>query len=620
MTTVKLPDFVSERFVSLGSKTAPMQLLGEQVLAVSAQPDARCRVTQADVDVGLLPEKFFRAVGELHELAAIELKDARAAPELQFVVPQKRSMSWSTAALLEYSLRANRDVHEAPLPDTRGVDADVSPIFGAARHHSGGTGMSAGAKRSRQALVQMAFAAVCAGTAVAPAHAAGGAETEVCYGVAKAGQNECANSTCFHLCSGLSHTDRDPTEWMMVPKGTCTQLGGKVQAAPLACPSDTSSTAKSAPAVDVAAGTALYAHGDSGRALPACAACHGPAGNSNAPDYPRLAGQYASYLDGQLRAFRDRSRVNDVMNTAVASLTDGDIANLSAYLSMQKPEFIDTSATPTVVVGKPFRDCANNCPEMVPLPAGRFIMGSPPNEVGRFGNETQHVVDIAKPFAIGRFDVTFDEWDACVKDGGCNGYRPSDEGWGYGNRPVINITWNDAQSYLDWLTKRTGVRYRLPSEAEWEYAARGGTTTARWWGGQISRTDAKYGPDECPQQKHCGGFASGPGNWVHTAPVGSFPANPFGLFDALGNVWQWTADCWHSEYQGAPTDGRPWDEPSCKRRVVRGGSWTDVPSFVRSAARSGVSPDARRGHVGLRVVREMAVAQPQSAGSTVDGD
>lgn len=536
--------------------------------------------------------------------------------ELQFVVfPQKRSMSPSTAALLDYSLHATRDVRAVPLPETRGVNANVAPIFAAGRHYRRGTGMSADTKRSRQVLVHMAFAAVCAGTAVA--HAAGDAETEVCYGVAKASQNECANSTCFHLCSGLSRTDRDPTEWMTVPKGTCTQLGGKVQAAPHACPSDTSSTAKSAPVVDVAAGAALYGHGDSDRAVPACAACHGPAGNSIVPDYPRLAGQYASYLDGQLRAFRDRSRVNDIMRTAVASLTDGDIANLSAYLSVQKPEFTNknknTGATRTVVAGKPFRDCANNCPEMVPLPAGRFIMGSPQNEVGRFGNETQHAVDIVKPFAIGRFDVTFDEWDACVKDGGCNGYRPSDEGWGRGNRPVINIMWDDAQNYLDWLTKKTMVRYRFPSEAEWEYAARGGTTTARWWGDKISRADAKYGPDECPQQKNCGGFASGPGNWVYTAPVGSFPANPFGLFDVLGNVWQWTADCWHSDYQTAPTDGRPWDEPTCNRRVARGGSWTDLPSFVRSATRSGISSGARRSHVGLRVVREMAVTQPQAA-------
>lgn len=469
------------------------------------------------------------------------------------------------------------------------------------------------AARNRQALIQAAFAAVCAAAATIPAQAADKTDTEVCYGVAKAGQNECANTTCFHLCSGLSRLDRDATEWMTVPKGTCTQLGGKAQPAPISCPGDTSASAKSSPVADVAAGAALYGHGDTTRALPACAACHGPSGNPKAPDYPRLAGQYAGYLDGQLRAFRDRLRTNAVMNTAVAPLTDVDIVNLSAYLSTQKPEPTDTRGTRIVAAGKPFRDCENQCPELIPVPAGRFVMGSPQTEAGRFGNETQHVVEIARPFAIGRYDVTFDEWDACVADGGCNGYRPPDQGWGRGSRPAINITWNDAQSYLDWLTKKTGTRYRLPSEAEWEYAARAGTTTARSWGDRITRADAKYGPDECPQQKNCGGVASGPGQWINTAPVGSFPANPIGLFDVLGNVWQWTADCWHSDYDGAPGDGRPWDEPNCNRRVVRGGSWNDVPSFVRSATRSAMPSEARKGHVGLRVVRDMSAVQPQAA-------
>lgn len=466
---------------------------------------------------------------------------------------------------------------------------------------------------NRQALVQAAMAAACALAASAPAHAAAG-NTEICYGVAKAGQNECANTTCFHMCAGMSTTDRDPTEWMTVPKGTCTQMGGQVEPAPLACPG--ASAGKYAPAADVAAGAALYRQGDAARALPACAACHGPNGNSSVPDYPRLAGQYPAYLDGQLRAFRDGARVNPVMNTAVAPLTDADIANVSAYLSRQKPDFIDTSITTAVAAGKAFRDCAEHCPELVPLPAGRFVMGSPPGEAGRFGNEVQHVVEITRPFAIGRFAVTFDQWDACVKDGGCS-HLASDEGWGRGKRPAINIGWNDAQSYLAWLSKKTGARYRLPTEAEWEYAARAGTTTARWWGEGISRSDAKYGPDECPQQKHCGGVVSGAGNWLHTAPVGSFPPNPAGLYDVLGNVWQWTADCWHSDYEGAPADGRVWDEPGCTKRVLRGGSWTDTPNWVRAATRLGVGVDVRRGWFGLRVVREMTGAQsaaPAAAG------
>ncbi|MEW6706194.1 MAG: SUMF1/EgtB/PvdO family nonheme iron enzyme [Pseudomonadota bacterium] len=478
---------------------------------------------------------------------------------------------------------------------------------------TGNLNPDAGERARRRALVQATLAAACAAVVAVPAQAAGAAEKEVCYGVAKAGQNECANSTCFHLCSGLASTDRDPTEWMMVPKGTCTKLGGKVEPAPLPCGSETSAAGgKAAVAGDPAAGAALYEHGDAARALPSCAACHGKAGNSTAPDYPRLAGQFAAYLDGQLRAFRDRSRHNPVMNTAVAPLNDTDIANLSAYLSTRKPEFVNVSLPRQAAAGRPYRDCADGCPEMVPLPAGTLLMGSPEGEVGRFGNETQHAVSITRAFSIGRFDVTFDEWDACVDDGGCNGYRPSDEGWGRGRRPVININWDDAQSYVDWLSRKTGARYRLPSEAELEYAARAGTITARWWGDRISRGNAKYGPDVCPQQKNCGGVAYGPGNSLYTVPVGSFPPNPFGLFDMLGNVWKWTADCWHTDYQGAPTDGSAWDEPGCQRRVVRGGAWNDVPAFVRSAARSAFPSHLRRSQVGLRVVREMATSLPRT--------
>ena len=466
------------------------------------------------------------------------------------------------------------------------------------------------ALQNRQALVRAALAAVCA--VAAPAHAAETAATEVCYGVAQAGHNECANTTCFHLCSGLSQIDKDPTEWKMVPKGTCTQMGGKVQPAPLACPSH-AATSKAVPAIDVAAGAALYGQGDTTRALPACAACHGPSGQSAAPDYPRLAGQFAGYLERQLRAFRDRSRPNPVMTTAVSSLTDSDIANLSAYLATQRIDAFQVGTVPHAAAGRPFRDCMKDCPEMIPLPAGSFVMGSPRHEAGRFGNENQHVVDIARPFAMARFDVTFADWDACVADGGCS-HKPSDQGWGRGIWPVINITWNDAQSYVSWLSRKTGAQYRLPTEAEWEYAARAGTTTSRWWGDGITRADAKYGPDECPQQKNCGGVASGPGQWPNTAPVGSFAPNPFGLYDMVGNVWKWTADCWHGDYDGAPLDGSAWDEPGCKRRVIRGGSWTDVPNYIRSATRSGMPSDLRKNYLGLRVVREMQAPPPQTAG------
>ena len=265
--------------------------------------------------------------------------------------------------------------------------------------------------RKRKALIYAGLAAVCISIAQAGVCATDSTgETEVCYGVAKAGQNECANSTCIHLCSGLAASDRDATEWMLVPKGTCLQQGGKVQPVPLSCQIPTGKPNGVATA-DIAAGTALYQHGDAARGIPACAACHGQDGNAPVPDYPKLAGQHAAYLDTQLRAFRNQSRANPVMNTAAAPLSEGDIANIAAYLSTQKSENASKAVSVAAVAGKPFRDCPT-CPEMMPISPGHFVMGSPEGEAGRFGNETQHVVSIAKSFAIGRYDVTFDEWDA----------------------------------------------------------------------------------------------------------------------------------------------------------------------------------------------------------------
>ncbi len=152
----------------------------------------------------------------------------------------------------------------------------------------------------------------------------------------------------------------------------------------------------------------------------------------------------------------------------------------------------------------------------------------------------QHRVTV-KPFAIGKYEVTFDEWDACVKAGGCNGYRPEDPGWGRGNRPVINVSWNDTKAYVAWLAKKTGNPYRLPSEAEWEFAARAGTTTPFAFGTTITPKQANFGRSD-----------------GKTEPVGSYPPNAWGLYDMHGNVWEWVEDCWHDNYGRSPTDGQPW--------------------------------------------------------------
>jgi formylglycine-generating enzyme required for sulfatase activity len=230
---------------------------------------------------------------------------------------------------------------------------------------------------------------------------------------------------------------------------------------------------------------------------------------------------------------------------------------------------------------------------MIVVPAGSFTMGSPASEPGGSSNEgPQHTVTFAPQFAVGQFEVIFDEWDACVADGGCNGYRPSDQGWGRGRRPVINGSWDDAQAYVVWLSNKTGKTYRLLTEAEYEYATRAGTQTRYPWGNDIGTNNA-----------NCRGCGS---QWdEQTAPVGSFPPNGFGLSDMVGNVWAWTEDCYHDSYSGAPADGSAWTAGDCSRRVVRGGSWGDLPVVLRSATRFRFTSDSRNLILGFRVGRTL---------------
>jgi formylglycine-generating enzyme required for sulfatase activity len=239
-----------------------------------------------------------------------------------------------------------------------------------------------------------------------------------------------------------------------------------------------------------------------------------------------------------------------------------------------------------------FRECAKNCPEMIVIPAGNFTMGSPATEKGRYTNEgPQHKVTIARPFAVSKLDVTFDDWDVCVSVGGCP--QTTDGSMGRGTRPVINVTWDDAQQYVAWFSKMTGQRYRLLTEAEWEYAARAGTTTAYSWGDEIGKGNA-----------NCNGCGS---KWDYrgTSPVGSFKPNAFGLDDMAGNVWQWVEDCDHADYNEAPTDGSAWITGDCSNRGVRGGSWLNGPQFLRSAFRGWYSPGHRDLGLGFRVGRTL---------------
>jgi formylglycine-generating enzyme required for sulfatase activity len=240
--------------------------------------------------------------------------------------------------------------------------------------------------------------------------------------------------------------------------------------------------------------------------------------------------------------------------------------------------------------GDSFRECTS-CPEMVVIPAGSFVMGSPVSEYGRGSNEgPQHTVTFAKSFAVGRFSVTFDEWDACVAEGGCGRYLPPDQGWGRGRRPVTGVSLYDANGYLAWLSRKTGATYRLPSEAEREYFTRAGTTSPYWWGSTISPDQANYG-----------------GSLKQSVPVDSFHPNLWGLYQVHGNVSEWTADCLHDNYVGAPIDGSAWTESGCDLPVRRGGSMGSPPIALRSAARGfKAQPADRQPYLGFRVARPVA--------------
>jgi formylglycine-generating enzyme required for sulfatase activity len=247
-----------------------------------------------------------------------------------------------------------------------------------------------------------------------------------------------------------------------------------------------------------------------------------------------------------------------------------------------------------------FKDCPT-CPEMVVVPAGSFTMGSPASEPERYDNEAQLRVSMPAPIAVGRFAATFDEWDACVADTGCNGYKPTDQGWGRGKHPVIKVNWDDAKAYTAWLSRKTGKSYRLLSESEREYVARAGTTTPFWWGSSITPKQANYDGT----YSYAGGGSMGLYR-QRTVPVDSFEPNPWGLYNVHGNVWEWTEDCWNDSNSGNPGDGRARTTGNCSQRVVRGGSWIRYPRDLRSALRSWWYADFRVDLQGFRVARTLA--------------
>ena len=254
-------------------------------------------------------------------------------------------------------------------------------------------------------------------------------------------------------------------------------------------------------------------------------------------------------------------------------------------------------------LGDTFQDCPG-CPKLVVVPSGSFMMGSSGEEEDRDDDEgPTHEVRIGYQLAVGVYPVTFDEWDMCVSDGGCDGYKPYDNNWGRGNRPVINVSWHDAKTYTWWLSWKTGKGYRLLSESEWEYVARAGTVTRYWWGDEIGRNRANC--DGCGnrwdnEDEERLWFMSSQGK---TSPVGSFSANAFGLYDVHGNVREWVEGTWNSNYDGASTDGSA--SKPFGWWVQRGGSWMDKPRNLRSANRLRVNGDDRFGHYGFRIARTL---------------
>lgn len=242
-----------------------------------------------------------------------------------------------------------------------------------------------------------------------------------------------------------------------------------------------------------------------------------------------------------------------------------------------------------------FKDCPN-CPTMVTIPAGSFVQGGPPDEPESYSDERpQRTVNVSA-FAIGQYEVTFDQWDACLADGGCT-LNPNDAGWGRGDQPVINISWNRAQEYVTWLSNKTGHDYRLPSESEWEYATRAGTTGRFNTGDCITADQANFMGTDPAQGCPTGSYRQQP------LPVGSFAPNGFGLYDTHGNVSEWVQDCWNWGYSGAPIDGSAWMSGDCGDAVIRGGSWNSQGRRLRSADRDSYNRGSDYTRLGFRVAR-----------------
>jgi formylglycine-generating enzyme required for sulfatase activity len=314
---------------------------------------------------------------------------------------------------------------------------------------------------------------------------------------------------------------------------------------------------------------------------------------------------FSRQFAGSFYADLARSRLDELKRSQVAVVAPPvtpaapPLATPAVGISSDERKPLSQAAERALRPHDTFMECPT-CPDMVVLPVGTFTMGSPDAEEGRSRAEgPQRQIKVTRAFAVGKFAVTFDEWEACVSAGGCNGYLPADLGRRRGRHPVINVSWDDAQAYVAWLSKVTGKRYRLLTEAEREYATRAETTTPFWFGTTITSRQANYDG----RNIYAGGAASDYRERI--LPADALAPNPFGLYHVHGNVNEWVEDCFVPGYAGAPLDTSARQVRDCRVRAIRGGSWLDDPQLLRSAARAGLAPGQRVSQVGFRVARSL---------------
>ena len=295
-----------------------------------------------------------------------------------------------------------------------------------------------------------------------------------------------------------------------------------------------------------------------------------------------LAGTAGAFAATQAGLTPDDWRIDRTWLQAADALRGKDDSSTAL------PPAAEAALTP----GDTFQECALGCPQMVVIPVGAFEMGDRRGLL-KFARPV-HTVTVTQAFALSRTEVTFEQWSACERAGFCR--VATDGGFGKGRRPVINVTWTDAKQYARWLTEVTQRAYRLPTEAEWEYAARAGSTTLYWWGDQSGAARAN-----CRDCRNSFGGS-------RTATVASFKRNPFGLYDVHGNVWEWVEDCWHDNYVGAPANGAAWmgdDKGDCTRAILRGGAWDFPPALMRAASRDARRREHKSDAIGFRVARPL---------------